>query len=139
MTLRASNCSVPSESARTRPTRWTPSEAASRLAPRYTVSNATVDNGRIDLTVDTTAHCIREQTTSQILGLCMTAGERIYPYGFKVPLFSSSDDVTFADDTHWSYTFEANITNAFGATAKRTPVTCTGTMNGRNIKVADNN
>lgn len=40
----------------------------------YTVSNATVDNGRIDLTVDTIAHCIREQATSQILGLCMTAG-----------------------------------------------------------------
>lgn len=101
----------------------------------YTVTDATVDDGKIDLVVDTAAHHNRELAKQQIPGLCSTAGQRAYPYGFKVPMFSASGDVTFTDDTNWTYTFEANITNAFGATAKHTPVTCTGTLVGQDIEV----
>lgn len=101
----------------------------------YIVTDATVDGGKIDLVVDTAANHNRELAKQQIPGLCSTAGKQAYPYGFKVPMFSSPGDVTFTDDTNWTYTFEANVTNVFGATAKRTPVTCTGTLIGQDIEV----
>lgn len=53
-----------------------------------------------------------------------------------MPLFSDNSGVVFSDDTNWSYSFEANITNAFGAVAKGVPITCTGTLTGQNIVVS---
>lgn len=101
----------------------------------YIVTGATVDNGRIDLIVDTVAHHNRELASQQIPALCETAGKQAYPYGFKVPWFSDHGSVLFTDDANWTYTFQANVTNVFGATAKKTPVTCTGTLNGQDIQV----
>lgn len=84
----------------------------------YIVTDAIVDNGKIDLVVDTVAHHNRELASQQIPAMCEAAGKQAHPYGFKVPLFSDNSGVVFSDDTNWSYSFEANITNAFEAVAK---------------------
>lgn len=102
----------------------------------YIVTDAIVDNGKIDLVVDTVAHHNRELASQQIPAMCEAAGKQSHPYGFKVPLFSDNSGVVFSDDTNWSYSFEANITNAFGAVAKGVPITCTGTLTGQNIVVS---
>lgn len=41
----------------------------------------------------------------------------------------------FTDDVNWTYTFEANVTNVYNATVKKTPVDCTGSLNGQEIQV----
>ena len=86
--------------------------------------------------MDTVAHHNRELASQQIPAMCETVGKQAHPYGFKVPLFSDNSGVVFSDDTNWSYSFEANITNAFGAVAKGVPITCTGTLTGQNIVVS---
>lgn len=101
----------------------------------YVVTDANVNNGKIDLIVDTVAHHNRELASLQIPELCVKQGEQQYPYGFKQPMFSNSSGVSFSDPSNWTYSFEANITNAFGATAKKVPVTCTGTLTGDIIQV----
>lgn len=73
----------------------------------YIVTDAIVDNGKIDLVVDTVAHHNRELASQQIPAMCEAAGKQAHPYGFKVPLFSDNSGVVFSDDTNWSYSFEA--------------------------------
>lgn len=105
----------------------------------YIVTSATATDGKINLIVDTLDHYNREQRIEAaklpIMTACEDAGKKAYPYGFKRPLTGADNGVVFSDDTNWSYTFEANITNMFKATMKKVPVTCTGTWDGQTATV----
>lgn len=95
------SCPAPSRQARTiLPTWRAPSGVASPKAPRTSCTDAIVDNGGIDLVVDTVAHHNRELASQQIPAMCEAAGKQAHPYGFKVPLFSDNSGVVFSNDTN---------------------------------------